>query len=172
MSTIFAVVITYLVVSFFGYVGHWALHQPWLGKFNEYHIKHHMIQYPPSDYLSDSYRSAGADNTVKVFAILSVPIIITPIFLYALHAISLFLMIMILCEMLSIGWLHDYLHDSFHIRNHFLSKIPVLKNYFNKCVELHYVHHVHLEKNFGIFAFHWDKLFKTFVRRVNYYERY
>lgn len=155
------IVITYFIVTLFGYVGHWSLHKPWMRKFNEIHLIHHLKLYPASDYLSDSYRSAGTDNTLKVFAIMSIPILIIPIILWAIGVIPLYLMLLILMEMLIIGWLHDYLHDSFHIRNHFLTRMPLLKTLFNNGVKLHYEHHLDLNKNYGIFSFHWDKLFNT-----------
>ena len=164
MSIVFAMILTYLIITAYGYIGHRILHKPWAGIFNKYHMTHHMVLYPSNDCLSDSYRSAGADNTVKAFAIMSLPIMAIPFILFTFNFISLYLMLIIIFEMFLIGWMHSYFHDVFHIRNHFLSKIPIIKVLFNKFVILHYMHHVNLEKNFGIFTFFWDRLFRTFIK--------
>lgn len=159
-----AMVVTYLVVTLFGFVVHRSLHQPWSGKLNKSHMTHHLKLYPPSDYLSDVYRDPGRDNTVKIFAFFAVPLVVLPILLAVFGVLSASLAIVIVVEMLFIGWLHDYIHDAFHIRNHLLTRLPIIKSVFAKWSALHYSHHVDMQKNFGIFSFHWDRVFRTFWR--------
>ena len=154
--------ITYVVTSLFGYVVHWSLHQDWAGSFNKAHMTHHQILYPPSDFTSEKYRHAGKDSTPKFFALAALPLILTPIVLWAVGILPLSLMITVLVVEGLMGFLHDYLHDTFHIKDHWLSRTPVLRVIFAKWVQLHYLHHVDMGKNFGIFVFHWDRVFKTF----------
>jgi sterol desaturase/sphingolipid hydroxylase (fatty acid hydroxylase superfamily) len=154
--------ISFLVSSLFGYVVHRSLHQPWSGRLNKKHMTHHLSLYPPTDYLSDKYREPGKDNTVFVFAAFAVPVVATPIILGVLHILPLVLVITSIAVMAIMSFLHDYLHDAFHIRHHFLTKIPVFRQLFARWGRLHYLHHVNMQTNFGIFTFFLDKVFGTF----------
>lgn len=60
------ILIAFLATTLFGHVVHWALHQKWTGSVNQSHMTHHLKLYPPSDYLSDSYRHAGKDDFDQV----------------------------------------------------------------------------------------------------------
>lgn len=161
-AVLFTIIISYMVTSIFGYIVHWGLHQTWSGYFNRAHMIHHLKMYPPNDYLSDTYRSAGKDSTPKFFVLAALPIILAPLVFGILGILSWHLVIIIIIVEGLQGFLHDYLHDSFHIRNHFLTKIPIINKFFNKWAKLHYLHHVDMGTNFGIFTFHWDKIFQTF----------
>lgn len=162
LAILITALIAFFVSSLFGYVVHRALHQPWTGKLNQSHMAHHITLYPPTDYLSDVYRHAGKDNTVKIFAMASMPLVLTPIILGILGILPLALVITVLVVMGLMGFLHNYLHDAFHVRNHFLTRIPGFKVIFDRWNDLHYLHHVDMQKNFGIFLFHWDHIFRTF----------
>lgn len=161
-SILLTVFITYLVTSLFGYAVHWSLHQSWAGRFNTSHMTHHLKLYPPQDFTSEVYRNAGADNTLKIFAIAALPLIIAPFVLWLVGVFSWISVIAVLVMEALMGFFHDYLHDAFHIKNHWLNRLPVLNVIFEKWVQLHYLHHVDMSKNLGIFSFHWDYIFKTF----------
>lgn len=152
----------YFIVALFGYFTHKWLHQPWSGRFNKSHMKHHLELYPSNDYESEKYRSAGKDSTFLFFAILSIPLLLMPIGMMVIGLISLFTCMFIVIEMIVIGLLNDYLHDIFHIKNHWLKKIPLLNLYINQLNKLHYIHHSDMTKNYGIFTFLLDKAFKTY----------
>ena len=162
LAILFTLLISYLVTSLFGYVVHWSLHQSWAGKLNEAHMTHHLQLYPPSDFTSETYRSAGKDSTPKFFAVAAIPLIVAPIILYAFGILPLSLMITVLAVEAVMGFLHDYFHDSFHIKNHWLNRAPLLNVIFGRWIQLHYLHHVDMNFNYGIFSFHWDKIFKSF----------
>lgn len=151
-------------ITLFGHVTHWVIHQPWAGRFAKAHMAHHERLYPVNDFLSDTYRKAGKDSTVWIFAVLSLPVLALPVIAHLLGWIGLFTMTCVIAEMLFLGWLHDYLHDAFHIRDHFLKRLPFVKGLMGRLTELHRLHHVDMSKNFGIFFFMWDKVFKTLKR--------
>lgn len=159
---ILTALISFFISSLFGYVVHRALHSEWTGRLNKKHMTHHLLLYPPTDYLSDKYRDAGGDNTVYIFGAAAIPLVATPIVLGVMGIIPLSLVITALVVMGLMGFLHSYLHDAFHIRNHWILRVPVLGVIFSKWVKLHYLHHVDMQKNFGIFLFHWDHVFRTF----------
>ena len=151
-------VLAFFVLTFFGYIMHWALHQQWMGRFNKSHMTHHMTLYPPEKFSSEKYMHAGKDSTIIFFLIAGAPLLLAPLALFFLGYLSLFSSLILMAELGGLGLLNNYLHDSFHITEHFLSRFET----FRKLVDLHYVHHVDMNKNFGIFTFMWDKLFKTF----------
>ncbi len=162
IAFLLTIFISFIATTFFGYVVHWSLHQSWAGRFNQSHMTHHLKLYPPEDYTSDTYRSAGKDNTVITFAVASLPMIAFPIVLGLFGIIGWFLVATALFVELSLGFLHWYIHDAFHIKNHWMSRVPWLKDIFQVWNGLHYTHHVDMGTNYGIFVFHWDRLFKTF----------
>jgi len=162
VAIIITALIAFFVSSLFGYVVHWSLHQRWTGTLNRKHMTHHITLYPPSDYLSDVYREAGKDNTVYIFGAFAIPLVLTPIVLGLLGILPLSLVLTALIVMGLMGFLHSYLHDSFHIREHFLYRLPIIKGIFGYWSYLHYLHHVDMQKNFGIFLFHWDHVFRTY----------
>jgi sterol desaturase/sphingolipid hydroxylase (fatty acid hydroxylase superfamily) len=158
MAILLTILISYLVTTLFGHVVHWSLHQSWTGAVNRSHMTHHLKLYPPSDYLSDVYRQAGKDSTPKFFILAALPLIITPPILWAVGILPLSVMIIIMAMEGLMGFLHNYLHDAFHIRNHWLTSLPI----FNYWVKMHYQHHVDMQANFGIFSFHWDRIFGSY----------
>lgn len=163
LTVLFAIIAVFLIVSLFGYIVHWSLHQTWTGSFNQSHMAHHMRLYPPCDYMSeDEYREAGKDDTFYVFAMAALPLLATPIILWILGVISLPLMVGILVEMGFIGWLHDYIHEAFHVTKHWLNRFKIVRqwNY------IHYVHHVDMSKNLGIYSFWVDRLLGTFQKKL------
>lgn len=154
-------ILVFIATTLFGHVAHWSLHQSWLGRFNLSHMTHHLKLYPPSDFMSDSYRDPGKDNTVYIFAMAGLPLLMTPIILWFFGIISLITMVFALAEMLLIGLMHDRIHDSFHIDQHFFNHLPLYKKWW----ELHYQHHVDMGTNYGIFTYFWDKVFKTYKEK-------
>lgn len=162
LAILITAIITFFISSLFGYVVHKSLHQEWTGRFNKSHMTHHLKLYPPEDYLSDTYRDAGSDNTVKTFAIAAIPLVLIPIALWLVHILTLTTFITCLVVMAVMSFLHSYLHDAFHIRNHWLNSIPIFDIYFQYWADLHYLHHINMQTNFGIFLFHWDKILGTF----------
>ncbi len=84
--------------------------------------------------------------------------IATPILLGAFGVIAWWLVGLLIAEMLAYGWLSDYTHDAFHITNHPLNRLAV----FRRWNELHYIHHVDMSRNLGIFDYSLDRLFKTY----------
>jgi sterol desaturase/sphingolipid hydroxylase (fatty acid hydroxylase superfamily) len=150
------------LTTLFGYWSHYALHQSWSGKLNRAHMTHHQVLYDvsqdPDNYLSETYRDPGGDNTVRIFAALSLPVLAIPIILGLFNVVSWWLVVAMLTEMLFIGYLHDMIHDAFHLRNHWLYKLSA----FRRWSKLHFVHHLDMSKNYGIYGHLCDRIFGTF----------
>ena len=151
-------IVCYLLTTLFGYGVHYALHQPWSGRWHRKHLVHHTLLYDPLHYQSDSYRDAGANSTFWIFAAASIPMLAIPIVLWAVGWIGGWITMGLLVEMLLIGWLHDHIHDQFHLTRSWLGWLPI----FRRWNELHYTHHTDMGSNLGIFWFGWDRLFRSF----------
>lgn len=149
--------ITFGAVSLFGYWSHRWLHNPRAGKAYKSHLKHHSL-YPISDYQSEVYRSAGKDNSGFLFAAMSIPVVALPIGLSYFGKISWGMTSFIVSEMIFLGWLHDYLHDDFHIEGHWLNRF----SFFRKWGRLHRQHHKNVKTNYSIFSFIWDRVFQSY----------
>lgn len=167
MAVLLAIILTFLVTTLFGHVVHWCLHQPWLGAVNNSHMTHHLRLYPADDFTSEVYRNAGKDSTPKFFAVAAIPLVVTPIILAVLGVFTWPITLTVLAVEALMGFLHNYLHDSFHIKNHWLGRVPVLGGIFHRWIELHYLHHVDMSKNYGIFTFFWDRLFGTYWKKLS-----
>ena len=157
-----AFLITFFVASLFGYVVHRILHQKWSRRLYQAHMTHHIKLYPPTDFSSEKYRDSGKDSTPKFFMLAGLPLIIIPIILYLFNWVSSPVFITILTVEILIGFLNDYLHDAFHIKNFWLHKVPYIGLWFSSLTRLHYFHHVDMGSNYGIFSFIWDRIFQTF----------
>lgn len=153
--------VTVIGTTFFGYWAHKSLHLKLMSFFSKSHTVHHDQLYPITDFKSDKYRSAGKDSTVIFFAIASLPVLCIPSILSLFGIISLLEAFIAVLLMVFIGWLHDYVHEAFHIINHWMNGLPLVSKYFQKLEKLHYLHHVDATKNFGILTFVWDRLFHT-----------
>ena len=150
--------LTFVFATLFGHVLHWMIHQPWTGRLYRAHRAHHFDLYPPSDYTSDKYRGAGTDSTVFTFALLGAPLVLFPAAAGLLGWVPVSWSIACVLTLLAVGFLNDYIHDSFHLNRHWLHGY----DFYKRMDDLHYHHHVDTSKNFGIFLFVWDRVFGTF----------
>jgi len=162
LAIFLTIIISFFATTLFGHVVHWSLHQTWTGSVHKAHMTHHLKLYPPEDYTSVIYRDAGQDSTPRFFAIAAIPMVLAPILLFSFGVLPLHLMVITLIVEGLMGFLHNYLHDAFHIEKHWLYDVPVFGVIFGKWVALHYLHHVKMETNYGIFQFHWDRFFGTY----------
>lgn len=146
-----------LIVGFFafeavGYGVHRFLHHHWAGRLNRAHLNHHQQQYPPERFLSDRYRSAGADSTLYPFAVggLALAVVLFSCLPWA-YALALTL------ELAAVGAANNYVHDATHVRGHWLARF----RFFRRWRNLHRVHHADMTRNYGIVTFFTDRALRT-----------
>lgn len=161
MLTLFIIFATFFFGNLLGYLVHVSLHYKWTGKLHRMHMKHHEELYPHYDYLSISYRNAGSSNSVYIFVPILTVIVFSLLFIFYLLGLNIWLIGLIIVESIIIGWIHNYLHDQFHVTPNWLEKF----NFFQKWRYFHYIHHINPKVNYGIFDFLWDKVFGTFQKR-------
>jgi sterol desaturase/sphingolipid hydroxylase (fatty acid hydroxylase superfamily) len=139
-----------------GYTVHRLAHHPRAGIIHKAHMNHHNQQYPPTDYLSDTYRTAGNDSFTLYFI---------PVFL-AFGACAWFVLpwhlaLLSLATISIVSYLNDRCHSETHLKGSKLLRF----RWFRRLRDLHYEHHVDHKSNFGIFSFNCDMLFGTWRNR-------
>lgn len=160
LRLLLVIVLTYYFSTFIGYQIHKWIHQSRSGFLNIAHLNHHRKQYPPGNLTSDTYRSAGRDNTTFLF----LPFILIIIGIlwtgYYFNIVSLFYALLISVEIVIISLIHDVLHNSFHLNRSLWHRYPG----FSRLKSKHFLHHWNMRKNYGIIDFTWDKILNTDVK--------
>lgn len=159
-TLLITLIFSFLLITFLGWIAHWAMHQPWSGKLYVKHRTHHEILYPNNDLFSDTYREAGIDDSGKLFILLFSPIILLILALGWLGVLSWLTAFMIIGEMGLFGYAHDFLHERMHLKKSWWHQF----GWFQKWIGLHVIHHYHTDKNLGIFNFLADRVFGTFKK--------
>lgn len=145
-----AVVIgAYLVAEVAGYITHALAHLRCMGPLNRAHMRHHT-RYAPANFIQDRYVDDGfgpwyapAFITASVIAFCLLPIGM------ACAAVLTFV---------AVAVVNDKLHDSYHVGDHPFTRF----RWHRRLRALHYVHHKHVTKNVGIYAFWIDRLLHRF----------
>ncbi len=158
MVTLLIVVIAVTLGSLAGYWIHRALHEPWTGPFYRGHREHHEELYPTTRLTSERYEVSKWYNSGPVlFTPGAILLLIVGALVTWILGISMRHFVAFGVSLVGFGLLNDYIHDSFHLRKHFLQKF----SYYRKLRRLHFLHHFNVEKNYGIVSLHWDAVFKT-----------
>ena len=159
VSFILVLLVSVLLASVFGHGIHWMLHQRWAGPAYRGHMEHHLELYPPSSLTSKAYKPAKWYHRG--------PVLFTPGFVIILAAtwgltsvltMPLWVTVTFGVVMLVYGFGNDWIHDSFHITDHWLNRYA----WYGRLRELHYIHHRNMRRNFGIANFTWDRVLGTF----------
>lgn len=153
MGTLLVLVLGFFGIEGVGYGFHRLLHTRFGGPLHRAHLTHHVKLYPPRDYLSNTYRSAGADNTTYRFVAVAALVATALALLLPLWA-----SLPILAEMALVGAANSYVHDSVHVRGHWMERFRL----YRRWRALHYQHHFDMSRNFGILTFLADRVAGTY----------
>jgi sterol desaturase/sphingolipid hydroxylase (fatty acid hydroxylase superfamily) len=155
------ILITALSVEIMGYFWHkLAAHYGLIGdKIRKTHYEHHEVYYPFNDMESDVYR---VDGLLKGDAWpWLIPVLIVLIFVTWIRYKNF---IDKMVYYIIVGWvachvyLISYVHDSYHVRNHWLNRFT----WYQKNKHYHNLHHYY-NCNYGISNYSMDYLFGTLV---------
>ena len=148
---------TAVVSSLLGYLIHRLAHWPKAGIFYAMHMEHHRELYPPHEFLSEEYKSAG----VASFRLWFVPIITVVVAAFILW-LPTWYAVAATASLGIISALDDYLHDQFHLTGSRLVRF----RWFRRLRALHLLHHRNMRKNYGIFSFVLDRMLGSFVAEL------
>lgn len=153
--------ISCLYVELIGYLAHrYIIHQGILGdNIRITHYCHHEKKYPHHDFDSDKYRTAH--DTWPWILIIIIFAYLPNWSLYKLDIYGKYVMVYLLFLMSLHLVVISYIHDSYHIKNHWLNKYNWYKNH----KKYHHIHHLD-DKNYGITNYFYDHLFNTFSDKI------
>lgn len=150
--------ISLFISTFFGHAIHWSLHQRWSGVFNRAHLEHHLSLYPPGKLVSDRYRQAmWFHRGTLLFTPPLIVILGAACGLLWLVSAPLWLACVLSPVLVGYGLANDYVHDSTHIRKHWLNRF----SWYKRVRKLHFIHHRDMTVNYGVITFIWDRVFGT-----------
>lgn len=155
---ILALGLTVGVGTLTGWFVHWIMHQRWSGRLYRSHMTHHVKLYPPSNFLSETYRDAGADNGSFVFfPAVALPCLIGGLLLFW-AGVDLVTLGGVAMTAIGLGFVHDYFHTAFHLEHTWLNRFK----WFQELRRKHLIHHRRVKTNLGVITFVWDKVFRSY----------
>lgn len=153
LSFCLTVICTHLVVS-----GGQTLLHCWFGHrrlgrgLYRNHIKFHHAYYSKGRLVSAVYRSAEGNNTPFFL----IPTLLVGGGMFFLLPLRLFLVTALIGA--ASFYAHVLLDKEYHVANSRLERFA----WFRRKQQLHFVHHLHADKNFAVIDFFWDRLIGTY----------
>lgn len=167
-----------VVAEFAGYWLHRLLHSDKFPRLSRGHLIHHFLIYGPRQPMRAEEYQDATDNRISVgnvgaeWLVPSAFILLSCWGAMALFGVPHVYQVIALCTLL--GWpilMFSYLHDRMHIENFWMTRVPILKNWFLKARRLHDIHHRsvngegYMDTNFGIGFYFFDRFFRTMAKR-------
>lgn len=153
LGILLTIAVTFLVSETIGYLVHRLAHWPKSGKLYQDHLHHHFQAYPPGQYMTEKYLGDLKTSFLPYFI---PPFILLNVGAAALLPWPLFLVFLITSSTVSL--VNNYLHDSFHVKGHWLKKF----GWHRGLSDVHWVHHHNVKRNLGIYWYGVDRMLGTF----------
>jgi len=148
-------VATHLVMSFGQTLIHYKVaHHPMGGKIFRNHINFHHTHYSDAHLVSRTYLGDEGNTTPYFF----IPVFLVGGCAYFLLPLNLFV-VMVIASAASF-YAHVFFDKEYHLERSRLQRFA----WFRRRQELHFVHHRHVNSNFGVIHFFWDKILGTYRR--------
>lgn len=146
-----------VISSFLGDLVHRLIHKKWIPFLHESHMYHHEILYPATNLTSDKYKAAPWYKR-GTFLFTPFALLASLLFGYAAFVLVGFAScITLLVGLIGYGFVNDWVHDTFHLKEHKWQKY----RYYRTLRTSHFKHHVDMTKNYGIISLYWDKKFNS-----------
>jgi Fatty acid hydroxylase superfamily len=154
MNLAFVAFVSFLVAEAIGWFLHRLAHCPWAGPYHRYHMRHHLEFYPPERFSSDRYLG---DFKTSLVVWMAPFFVVLGAIAYALMALPAWLAAVAGAG--AAAWLNDSLHTAFHLRETLWSG---LGDWFARRKLRHFLHHVDMLANMGIWEHAIDRRLGTF----------
>ena len=173
-----SVICSFLVAEFAGYWLHRLLHSERLPFLSRGHMAHHLLLYGPLQPMrAENYKDAtrGRVSLGNIGIEWLAPSALLLIFCWGLmllfHVAPIYQAIALTSLVIWPVFTFSLLHDAMHVRNFWMERAPLINGWFRKARRLHDIHHHsvnnagHMNANFGIGFFLFDRLFRTLTTR-------
>ena len=154
MGAVLFFVGVFVTGNFLGWVIHRVLHSRWAGKAYRAHLYHHREIYPPDRFLSDEYLDPPKHAEQAVYYLAPMMLVCALVAIWSWQWA-----ILAAVETVAVLWLNEWMHNSLHIRGHWLCRF----GWYHRLREIHHEHHVNVLKNLGIISFFPDRVMGTFA---------
>ncbi len=146
-------VCTHLVVSGGQTFLHYSLgHHRVGGVFFRNHIKFHHGFYTKGHLVSSTQHPNDGNNTPYFL----IPTTLVAVAMFFLLPLDYF--IVVAASSAASFYVHVYFDREYHIPDSKFARFA----WFRHMQQLHFVHHLHANRNFAVIDFYWDRLFGTF----------
>jgi sterol desaturase/sphingolipid hydroxylase (fatty acid hydroxylase superfamily) len=146
-------VATHLIVSLAQTLMHCKLgHRAIGGMFFRNHINFHHTYYSKDHLVSTSYVGDEGNNTPYFF----IPVFLVGGCAFLVMPLDLFLVCAAACA--TSFYVHVLFDKEYHIDGSWLQRF----GWFRRKQQLHFVHHHHANRNFGVVHFFWDRMLGTY----------
>lgn len=156
MLWMIVVILTFILSEAIGYGIHWAAHKSWSGPLFRAHLVHHAM-YAPKVFEHVVYESKFRSS----FAVWMAPVFVA-LLVIAFSVLPWPLAVVCFVTLVCNAAITDIIHQSFHVKNHWLRMLPVVR----RGKVLHQLHHRHTQSNLGITCYVWDRVFGTFRKTL------
>jgi sterol desaturase/sphingolipid hydroxylase (fatty acid hydroxylase superfamily) len=172
------------VSEFFGYWLHILLHSNKIEFLSRNHMIHHLLLYGPekplrTDHYVDSVASRTSVLGIGLEWIIPLGVLIA-VLAAAFYLAGVGAGYQLVFFAAAIAWgffMFSYIHDAMHVRDFWMERNPLFKNWYLNARKRHDVHHLTLSDdgkmvvNFGICFFLFDRLFGSYQPRQFQFNR-
>ncbi len=166
------------VAELIGYWMHRLLHSNLIPALSRNHLIHHLVLYAPNaslrsgSYLDATENRPAIGNVGLEWLVPSALVLTMSWLLLRLGGVPVVFQWVSLLTM--VAWplfTFNYLHDRMHLRDFWMARHPLFRNWFLRARRLHDIHHRSLrddgqmDANFGIGFYFFDRVFRTISRR-------
>ena len=136
------------------FLHYWLGHRRLGGALYRNHIKFHHTYYAKGRLVSAKYRGAEGNNTPYFL----IPTVLVGAGLFLVLPLALFV-VTALAGAASF-YAHVLLDKEYHVEDSRFERFA----WFRRKRQLHFVHHLHADRNFAVIDFFWDRLIGTYRR--------
>jgi sterol desaturase/sphingolipid hydroxylase (fatty acid hydroxylase superfamily) len=179
-----SVICSCLVAELAGYWLHRLLHTDRLPFLSRRHMVHHLLLYGP---LQPMRAARYKDATRGRFSLGNVGfewLAPSAVLLISCWGVMFLLHVRPVYQLIVLGNLvawpfftFSFLHDAMHVRDFWMARMPLINRWFRRARRLHDIHHHsvngagHMDANFGIGFFLFDRIFRTLASRHRPFNR-
>jgi sterol desaturase/sphingolipid hydroxylase (fatty acid hydroxylase superfamily) len=184
LGVIFTLIASCLLAEFFGYWLHRLLHSDRIGFLSRGHLIHHFLIYGPGQPMRHAEYHDATDSRLSVGNVGLEWLVPSAILLALLWIVMRFAHVAALYQAVAfvtlVAWpsfMFSYLHDRLHLSDFWMIRNPIFRGWFLHARRLHDIHHHsiddrgHMDANFGIGLFWFDRLFLTIRSRHRTFNR-
>jgi sterol desaturase/sphingolipid hydroxylase (fatty acid hydroxylase superfamily) len=173
-----SVICSCLVAELAGYWLHRLLHSDKLPFLSRSHMVHHLLLYGPMQPMrAERYKDAtnGRFSLGNVGLEWLAPSAVVLAFcwgvMFLFHVRPIYQVIVLGNLVVWPFFTFSFLHDAMHLSDFWMARMPLIKRWFRRARRLHDIHHHsvdgagHMDTNFGIGFFLFDRIFRTLATR-------